>query len=56
MLSIFREANAKEIVLEEDDEGKLKYLTSAKTTSRTIGKSTYVTWLRFFDEGDGIML
>lgn len=32
------------------DELKLRYLTSAMTTSRTSGKSTYATCLRFFPE------
>lgn len=39
---MFREINAMGMVLEEEDEMKLRYLTFAKTTPRTYGKSTYL--------------
>lgn len=31
------------IVLEDEDEEKLRYLTSTRTASRTLDKSTYAT-------------
>lgn len=38
---------------EGEDQIKLKYNTDAMIASRSSGKSTYATWLRFFDEADG---
>lgn len=38
------------IVLGEEDQVKLKMAST--TASRFSGKSSYTTWLRFFDEGD----
>lgn len=32
---------------------KLKYLTVAMSALRSLGKSSYITWLRFFNEGNG---
>lgn len=53
MLPMFGEANAVGIILEEDDQVKLKFLTIFMTSSRMSGKLTQVTRLRFFDKGDG---
>lgn len=41
------------VVLEEEDEVKLRFLTSAMTASRMCGKSTYTTWIHIMDEGHG---
>lgn len=43
MLPLFRVANAVRIVLEEDDQVKLKYLIAAMAASWTSGKITYTT-------------
>lgn len=51
MMSMFRETNTVGVVMEEDDKVKLKYLTTVMTALMTSGKSTFTTWLRFFDEG-----
>lgn len=40
------------VILEEDDK-KLQYLTFAMATSKKSSKSTYATWLRYFDEREG---
>lgn len=53
MLPLFGEANSNEIVLEGENQVKLKYLTAAMTILRSSGKSTSITWLRFFIDGDG---
>lgn len=37
------------VVLVGEDEIKLWYLTSTVTASKTFGKSTYATWLRYFE-------
>lgn len=47
MLLIFKEVNAMPVVLEKEDEMKLRYLTSAMTTLQMFGKSTYATWIHF---------
>lgn len=39
------------IVLENEDQVKLKYQTTAIIVLRSSGKSTY-TWLRFINEDD----
>lgn len=43
MLPMFGEANDMGIVLEEEDEVKLRYLTSTMIATRTSDKSTYAT-------------
>lgn len=52
MLSLFVEANTMGIILEGDDQTKLKYLTFDMAASKALGKLTSATWLRLFDEGD----
>lgn len=52
MLPIFEEANAIWVVLEGDNQTKLKYLTAAMVASKTSDKLIYETWLRLFDKGD----
>lgn len=52
MLPLFGEANIVGIVLDEDDQVKVKYLIAARATSRMSGKLTYLNWLQFLDEGD----
>lgn len=53
MLSVFVETNPIGVVLEEEVEMKLRYLSSILTTSRTSGKSNSTSRVCFFDEGDG---
>lgn len=45
MLPMFGETNAMGVVLEVEDEMKLKYLTFSMTASRTSDKSSYATSL-----------
>lgn len=52
ILSIFGETKAMGD-LKGEDEQKLCYLTSAMTSVRSFGKSTYATWLGFFINGEG---
>lgn len=52
MLLMFGEANSIGFVLLEEDEVKVRYLTSTMTASKTSGKFTYAIWGRFFNEGD----
>lgn len=47
MLPIFREVNAMPVVLEKEDEMKLRYLTSTMTTLKMFGELTYPTWIHF---------
>lgn len=42
------ETNAMGVVLEGEDEVKLRYLTYTIEASRTFGKLAYTTWLRIF--------
>lgn len=49
---MFGEANAIDIILEEENKIKLKYLAATMIASRSSRKSTYATWLRFYNEGD----
>lgn len=51
MMSMFIETNCVGVVLEKDDKMKLKYLTTVMIALMTSGKSTFATWLRFFEEG-----
>lgn len=51
-LPLFNEANPMEIVLDGDNQLKLKYLLATITALRSSEKSTYATWLRFFHERD----
>lgn len=53
MMSLYGVRNVMGIVLEDDDEAKLKFLTSVTTAFKTSGKSTCISWLRYFDEGKG---
>lgn len=39
-------------MLEGNDQVKLKNLTIAMIASKSSRKSTYITWQRFFDDGD----
>lgn len=50
-LLLVREANTMRIVLEGDEQTKLKCLASIAATSKTFGKLIYKTCLRFFDQG-----
>lgn len=50
---MFGEADAMGIGLEGEDQVTLKYLMIAMSALRSSSKSSYITWLRFFDEGDG---
>lgn len=43
MLPLFREANAMGIILDGDEQSKLKYLTIAMIALKILGKSTYET-------------
>lgn len=49
-VAIGREANPMGIVLEGDEQTKLKCLTSIMATSKTFGKFPYKTCLKFFDQ------
>lgn len=42
------------IVLEGEDQTKLRYLTVVIAASKMSGKSSYMAWLWFFDEGMAI--
>lgn len=50
---LFLEANIIGIVIKEEDRINLKFLMIMMTTLKSLGKSTYAIWLRFFDEADG---
>lgn len=52
MLSMFGDGNATGAVLEKEDEVNC-YLTFVMIASKTSGKSTHGTWLRFFNKGRG---
>lgn len=52
MLLMFGNVNVVGMVLKGEDKEKLGYLTSVMTASRLSGKSTYTTWIMFFDEGN----
>lgn len=39
------------IFLKGEDKTKIKYLTVVMASSKSSGKSTYVTWLRFLTRG-----
>lgn len=52
-LPLSKEANAMVVVLGEAGEEKLQQLTSVMASSKTSGKSIYVSWIRYFDEGEG---
>lgn len=41
------------IFLKGDDEAKIYNLTFVVTASQISGKSTYASWLRYFDEVEG---
>lgn len=51
VLPMSRDVNAMGVILEGEDEVKLRYLTSPMTASRTSGKSIYATSIRFSNEG-----
>lgn len=54
-VAISREANTTGIVLEGDEQTKLKCPTSIMATSKTFGKLPYKTCLKFFDQWNGSM-
>lgn len=41
------------IVLGEEDEAKLQFLTTTMVSSKMSGNSTYASWRRYFDKGEG---
>lgn len=52
-LRLFAVANDMGTVLGEEDQVKMKCLMTMMTGSKSSGKLTYATCLKFFDEGDG---
>lgn len=52
MMLIFEEANAIWVVLEGEDQTRLKYLTAAMAVLNTSDRLTCETWLLLFDKGD----
>lgn len=52
MLSLFGKPNTMRTFLTGDDHTKLNNLITDMAASKPPGKSTYTTWLRFFEERD----
>lgn len=52
LLPLFGKGNTIRVVLEEENQIKLKFLMAAMTTSRILGNLTYPILLRLFYEGD----
>lgn len=52
-LSLYGETNTLRLMLKEEDEDKLQRLIASTVLSKapTSSKSTYVSWIRYFDEG-----
>lgn len=49
---MFRETTGMGLVMEEEEQVKLKYGTTVPTSGKSSQKSTNATWLRFFSEGN----
>lgn len=53
MLPIYTKKNAMGVVLGENENWKLEYLTYATSASKPTSKATYASWICFFDERRG---
>lgn len=53
LLTLFGESSVIGIVLEGDDQTKLKYLTNVMAILKSLRKSKYAAWLWFSNEGSG---
>lgn len=53
-LRLFGEAHTIGIILKEEDQKKVEYLTKSLSSSKySTNKATYLSWVKYFDYGEG---